>query len=302
MSCFNPVKGYEREDGSFSFTNLRRDRAKGSMLVPCGNRCEGCLADRASAWADRAVLELRTSGGVGCFLTLTYDDEHKPEGFAFRYEDVQRFLKRVRRRRPCARVSFVACGEHGEQTLRQHYHLCVFGTDFDRTEVFGKGDSGSLVYLSAELSELWPYGNALVGDLTRESARYVAAYAVKRDAPRRAVDPVTGELVELPFPFLTCSNRPAIGLAALERWPADFLSGSIVRNDGSTGSLPRFFRKRLRASFPAEWSETQARMQRDGVERNAREMLSTTQSHEQRDAVKREVFLAKSRSLSRGAL
>jgi len=51
---------------------------------------------------------------------------------------------------------------------------------FPDRKLFKRSGSGFNLYTSAELSRLWPYGHASVGDLSFESAAYVARYCVKK--------------------------------------------------------------------------------------------------------------------------
>lgn len=70
------------------------------VIVPCG-RCICCRLNRSSQWAVRIMHELHMHKGVGCFVTLTYDQAHLPWVSNYRgtlvKEDVQKFLKRLRK-------------------------------------------------------------------------------------------------------------------------------------------------------------------------------------------------------------
>ena len=97
---------------------------QGSMMVACG-RCAPCRAGKVREWAHRIELEASLHE-VNCFLTLTYDDEHLPEGNTLEPSHLTLFIKRLRERfRPNA-IRYFACGEYGDRSERPHYHLVVF--------------------------------------------------------------------------------------------------------------------------------------------------------------------------------
>ena len=138
---------------------------------------------------------------ASCFLTLTIDDAHFPHSDNEWRAMGLRFVKLLRRRWP-GRIRTSGCRELGELTRRPHFHFLVFGRDFPRDAPMARGEGGSLVYRSDELAALWPYGHSSVGDLTEQSASYVARYAMKKRSLRDARGefeavrhPVTGQTV-----------------------------------------------------------------------------------------------------------
>lgn len=130
------------------------------------------------------------------FVTLTYDEAHVPEDFGLHHRHFQLFMKKLRRTGREAR--FFMCGEYGEQNGRPHFHACLFGVSFADRVLYRRLDSGSDIYTSAELSRLWEFGFSSVGDVTFESAAYVARYVLKKvgnDCERLGIlDMSTGEL------------------------------------------------------------------------------------------------------------
>lgn len=100
-----------------------------------------------------------------CFATLTYNDESLPANGSLKPRDMQKFLKRLRWHMQPERLRFFYCGEYGEKYQRPHYHAALFGVSRDSAEI---------------LQELWGNGFVDVGDLTVESAQYVAGYVTKK--------------------------------------------------------------------------------------------------------------------------
>lgn len=98
------------------------------IRVPCG-RCRACRIKRSADWTMRISHELHTFRYEGTFLTLTYDDDHLPEGGTLVKEDLQKFFKRLRKRlkKDNKKIKYYACGEYGENTQRPHYHAIILG-------------------------------------------------------------------------------------------------------------------------------------------------------------------------------
>ena len=193
MTCFHPLEASKspspdsrgkyliRWDDHPSIRNWER------IKLPCG-QCIGCLLDRSQQWAIRVVKEARQYEN-NCFVTLTFSDD----GFKLRAErepdlpyydsvyvrDLQLFLKRLRKQNSDVKIRFLACAEYGEKHGRAHYHLAIMNYKPDDLKLFSTRGGVSL-YTSDSLSSCWPYGFVSVGDLTFESAAYVARYCTKK--------------------------------------------------------------------------------------------------------------------------
>jgi len=93
------------------------------------------------------------------------------------------------------------------------------------------------LYRSAELEELWPFGFSSIGEVTFESAGYVARYALKKVKGERAKSHYQGRVPE----YLTMSRRPGLGRGWIERFRDDvYPSGELVVN-GRVCAPPRFY-------------------------------------------------------------
>ena len=97
----------------------------GYMFVPCG-QCIACRINHAKEWATRIYGESRMHD-ENIFLTLTYDDEHLPKDNSVHKDEVQRFMKRLRKAVYPDKVRYFLCGEYGGQFGRPHYHVILFG-------------------------------------------------------------------------------------------------------------------------------------------------------------------------------
>lgn len=210
MACFYPLTGFQLGDGQVIF--VERGDVRRKLSLPCG-QCVGCRLERSRQWAIRCVHEAQMHEN-SCFVTLTYSDEHL-RSMSLVYRDYQLFMKRLRRSK--GPVRFYMCGEYGEQFERPHFHACLFGCFFNDREVYKDLPSGARLYTSKELERLWPFGFSSIGDVTFESAAYVARYCMKKVTGKAAeqhyeyVDIGSGEISQRVPEFTHMSLKPGIG-------------------------------------------------------------------------------------------
>lgn len=251
--------------GSVAFSNK-----PGSLYpfkVACG-QCVGCRLERSRQWAVRCVHEAKCHER-NAYVTLTFNDENLPASGSLDYSIFQAFMRRVRKSF-ANRVRFYMAGEYGEKTMRPHFHALLFGADFpDRVLIRAgnllpsyAGRSGgstqdrSALYSSARLGELWPLGFSSVGDVTFESAAYVARYVMKKvtgpsaDEHYRRVDPSTGEIVQLVPEFNRMSLKPGIGAPWLEKFHGDVFPHDRVIVRGKEAKPPKYYVSRLERVDP----------------------------------------------------
>jgi len=155
---------------------------------------------------------------VSSFITLTYDEKHLPRWGSLKYDDLQKFWKRLRK--DLGPLRYYAVGEYGDRSNRPHYHACVFGHAFlEGRKLLRK--TPSMLWTSPQLEKAWGLGMVSVGALTYESARYTASYVTKKLRSHQKyvrVDEETGELLELVQPRSFASRDPAIGGTWLEAY------------------------------------------------------------------------------------
>lgn len=263
MPCTSPQPARYIAGGGIEFLGRSREgRFRGGeaapLQLPCG-RCQGCRLDRSLQWAIRCMHEAACHE-ANCFLTLTYSAEHLPPAGSLHYRDYQLFFKRLRkavngRRRGAARVPlrFFMCGEYGSENSRPHYHALVFGWRPADLVVLS---SSAGTFTSAWLEKVWGLGQVVVGDVTFQSASYVARYIFdKQDGELSSkydvgVDLDSGEIVRKVPEFCQASRRPAIGLSWFERFAEECVSSDSVVMDGKEFKLPRYYDKQLKRWIP----------------------------------------------------
>jgi hypothetical protein len=309
MACYTPLTAYQCADKSLVW----RDNIPGTDVIrtlslPCG-QCVGCRLERSRQWAVRCMHEaqMHTSN---CFITLTYAPEFITEAkdLSLNYEHFQLFMKRLRKRFSGKTIRFYMAGEYGELRDRPHFHACIFGLDFEDKKFFKRTETGSILYTSKILEELWPYGYSSVGDVNFESAAYVARYIMKKingkprlDKDGKWVDPMdhyrycdleTGELIDRTPEFNKMSLKPGIGQAWFDKFMSDVYTTDSVVVRGKKCRPPRFYDNKFKELFPDQFNDIQFAREVEGrshFEDNTLERL----------AVKEKVALAKLSLLKR---
>jgi hypothetical protein len=98
------------------------------------------------------------------FLTLTYDDEHRPSNQSVSKTTLQKFIKRLRKNSGL-QFRYFGVGEYGDVSGREHYHLILFGYPCFYEE-----------YVEAS----WHYGHFQLDALQHGGAGYIAGYTTKK--------------------------------------------------------------------------------------------------------------------------
>lgn len=199
----------------------------GLMAHGCG-QCMPCRLNRRRLWTHRMMLEALVHP-ASSFVTLTYNVDNLPEGGTLVPRDMQLFMKRLRIRVPNETVRYFGVGEYGDFTQRPHYHLALFGIGKDREEL---------------VAAAWPSGFVYVGELTSQSAAYIAGYTTKKMTSKDDVR-LHGRCPE----FARMSLRPGIGALAIGQIQEALAASSGIRHLVSTGDVPGML-KHGQSSYP----------------------------------------------------
>lgn len=251
MTCFSPLSAWQTDDGEIVF--VERGSIRRALSLACG-QCYGCRLARSRDWATRVLHEAKLHAD-NCFITLTFSDKHCPDSLDYRL--FQLFMKRLRKR--FGKVRFYMCGEYGEKFSRPHFHACLFGFDFPDRVYFRRLPSGSKIFTSAILESLWTYGFSSVGEVTFESAAYVARYVMKKVYGEASVnhycvvDGDTGECFDRCPEFTRMSLKPGIGRGWIERYERDVYPHDYVVVNGMKFKPPKYYDKYLEVVNPDEW-------------------------------------------------
>ena len=236
--------------------DARKALSSRQLTVACG-KCMECRLAAAHEWALRAMHEASLYMN-NIFVTLTYDDEHLPSDWSLHYPDFQKFMHRLRKRQPGA-GRFLMCAEYGEQFGRPHYHAILFNCAFSDKMLVRDTPKGPL-YTSEKLSDIWGLGHVSFGDVTLDSAGYVARYTTKKitgpaaGAAYQFLIPGTDVVVDRPPPFLRSSLQPGIGAPWLEKYLEDVFPSDFLVMDGKRFPVPRYYSKLFERWEPDEFA------------------------------------------------
>lgn len=278
MPCFHPLTAYQSHldrtaNGKkvIVFDITSADKGPGTfekIKLPCG-QCLGCRIDSSKSWAIRVVHEASLYEN-NAFITLTFSPSHLNKRGTLVRSDFQRFMKRLRKDQkgtqyvtpvsPNANpypIRYFHCGEYGSKLHRPHHHACLFNFAFADQELWSD-KKGIKLYRSKTLEKLWPQGHSTIGDVTYESAAYVARYVTKKYNGMHAaehyirgdpnlVDPETGEMDAyfLEPEYITMSSRPGIGSAWYDKHPNDVFPKDFVTHKGKRIKTPSYYDNKL---------------------------------------------------------
>lgn len=318
MPCYHPISAWQllnrktaKGKPSISFKNpfAKATANRVGIQVPCG-QCIGCRLERSRQWAIRCVHESRCHDD-NCFVTLTYKPECIPSGGSLDKSHFQKFMKRLRKKLekgfdyvdkkgekafyPAGdKIRFFHCGEYGEKGSRPHYHACVFGFDFPDRKLFTERD-GVRLYTSDVLSQLWPYGFSTVGDVTFESAAYVARYITKKITGKKADEHYKGRLPE----YTTMSRggnvrgSRGLGIGWYNDYSSDVFPSDEVVLRGKKMKPPRAYDKWLEVDDNSAYQKIK-------LDRKAKALKNSADNTAKRLLTKEQCKIAQFKLLKRG--
>ena len=208
----------------YNFEVMREKYGNALMMLPCGH-CVACAQDYARTWQARIMCEAMYHKKK-CFLTLTYAKNPPKEP---QKEHLRDFIKAVRNKYGDG-IKFFGCGEKGELSERAHYHIILFGVDFNDDAETIQRRGTNLLQKSATLRSLWPYGFSSIGSLDIASAGYVSKYCDKKKISQ--LD--NGEFVIM--------SRGLGRQYFLDHYKEIFTSDYLYF-DGNKFKIPRYFKK-----------------------------------------------------------
>lgn len=219
-----------------------------------------------------------------CFLTITYNEENLPHGNTLVHRDIQLFLKRLRKavsrlkqkaiagrsgsnskpdQKNNNKLRYYMCGEYGDKTQRAHYHMCLYGWDPTDKKFYTTSGSTikSKIYTSETLDKIWGKGNVWIGDVTFESAAYVARYIMKKINGKKqkehyeVLDPETGEIINRKPEYTKMSLKPGIGATWLQKYESDVFPEGTVIARGHKGKSPKYYEQKFKKINPLAYED-----------------------------------------------
>lgn len=240
--CLNPIRAsftytaHEKTGMPVREAGRPKFDPEGELKLPCG-KCDECISKRAIDWATRAKHEISLHK-ENCFITLTYDDDHRPDGIV--KKDFQNFIKRLRKKYKLEnKLRYMVSYEYGTKTNLPHMHAILFGFDFKEQKLL-KYNNGNPLFTSKDLSQLWDKGFHSIAEANEKTAYYIASYALKGN-DKEVTNPETGEINQY-RDCMDVSKRPAIGY--------NYFLKNAEQLVYSGDMLPRYYAKKLEELFP----------------------------------------------------
>lgn len=235
MQCTNPLTIYPKIGNKIG--KIDAEMTDG-MQVPCG-KCTACRIQKRKEWSMRLLHET-LSWQDFMFITLTYDEQHVPYNImlsnacsffpTLRKSDLQKFFKRVRKQIAPFKIKYFACGEYGEENLRPHYHIILFGLGLADKQI---------------IKDCWPYCDwdhpkiekNSFGNVEIKSIEYVAGYIDKKLSGELSDEEYGHQNKEPVFKL----NSQGMGLQFCIDNKIQLQQDCSVNVFGQTHALPRYY-------------------------------------------------------------
>ena len=244
MPCFHPITAYNKIYGGLTW---KQSESNGTTTTVSCKQCTGCRQEYSRQWAMRNMHEASLWLN-NIFVTLTYDNKNLPKHNTLIKKDFQDFMKRLRKKKHANTnnpIRYYQCGEYGEKFGRPHYHAILFNTNFRDREII-QGHKG--LTQSETLSKLWGKGHSSIGDVTFQSAAYVAGYVQKKingqqkDTHYAIVDQQTGEYFgQRQQEYSTMSRRPGIAGSWFAKHKDDVYPSDNIHINGKEMRPPKYY-------------------------------------------------------------
>jgi len=242
------------------------------------DKCAGCRIRKRMDQSTRLTHEAQFNEH-SWFITLTYDDDNLPENGSLVAAHQSAFMKALRKKLR-KKMRFFSIGEYGEQTLRPHYHLILFGPDIpDRkyhhsapiknraTREIGKllGPEEARYYSSELLDNVWKKGTVQLTGVSAATMQYVSKYHVEKIDGEAAKTYYVrtlpnGKCVPVEQPQARMSRNPGIGRKWIETYWSDvYPDGTMVDSKGAEFAPPKYYDDWLEKNQPEVYETLQTK-------------------------------------------
>ena len=228
--CKNPRYGIIEKNNGYSIMSNNASRAKlhwlteeeyykrtdknNVTIIPC-KKCRLCRLNKANEWATRCYTESITNT-TGIFITLSYNNENLPKTEkgepTLKKDDLRLFKNKLRQQLyrdtgERIKIKTFECGEYGQKKGRPHYHMILWGWKPKDLKPNKMNKNGDYLYSSNKLEKIWGKGLIIIGQITYESASYVARYTNKK------IDEINiNPNIEKPFINMSRGKNNSIGI------------------------------------------------------------------------------------------
>lgn len=148
----------------------------------CG-QCLSCRINRRRIWAHRIKLECKEYK-ENAFVTLTYAQRF-PEDMSLRPKRLKRFtdlLNHRSKRLLGSKMRYFAVGEYGDEGMRPHFHLVLFGYPAcERWPTPRLRPKYNKCCAHCDfIGDIWPEGRIQVEPMSDGLAHYIGGYVTKK--------------------------------------------------------------------------------------------------------------------------
>ncbi|WNK14765.1 MAG: replication initiator protein [Microvirus sp.] len=169
---------------------------------------------------------------------------------------------RKKQKKKTKKIKFYMAGEYGTEKGRPHFHACLFGHDFKDKIYYKKTSSGSKLYTSETLDKIWGKGFTSIGDVTIESAAYIARYIVAKitgpgsERYYERINYNTGEIYDLTPEFNRMSLKPGIASEWIEKYESDcYPEGELTLLEGRKTRTPKYYDRKYKKREPLKYEQ-----------------------------------------------
>lgn len=189
------------------------------------------------------------------FITLTYRPEEQhyievidkktgeiiPQSTLYP-KDMTLFMKLYRQNKgkhDFGKVRFFGCGEYGDLNGAAHFHLIIFQEKPITDLKFHKlTNDHNILYTSETLEKIWKKGFVIIGEVTYESAGYVARYITKKQTGENGK---IYDEIGLEPEFVRMSRNPGIGMNYFKNHYKEIYRNDEIILQGRTLKPPKAF-------------------------------------------------------------
>lgn len=260
LECCKPIKLYRNYKTNKYQINYDKNNCNGKMiLVDCG-RCPACNEKYKMQLGMRGKHELINIPG-SMFLTLTVNEENIEKVFGenreLNHREFQLFIKRFRRfldrNSPETKIKYLMCGEYGSTGKRPHYHVIIFGYEFEDMKIWKKQGKTQL-WRSKTLEKLWKFGFSSIGMANYDSIKYLGKYVTKarlEESPD-IINEETGEIRKKKKPYIVYPRGFGLKYMIKHRKQI-FGNGFLLTPNGYKMAIPRYYKKKFKELFFEEY-------------------------------------------------
>lgn len=165
-----------------------------------------------------------------------------------------------------AGVSYYMAGEYGSINRRPHFHACLFNYQFPDKKYYKKTNSKSKLYTSDLLTNLWQKGFASIGNVTFESASYIARYIISKQTGKNSaryyehID-ADGVITDLRPEYNRMSLRPAIAKEWLQKYQSDVYPEGVLLVRNQKTKPPKYYDKLFKEANLAAYEDMKKQRQ-----------------------------------------